>query len=293
MLWQYNAVSDREVICNTPLWLHDSFKLPIKREWNEKGINSIADFLGPTKTTLSMEEFTEYHGVKTNFLEYNGICFKIKKILEFKEVPLRFETLPRNSTLNMLVNLNTKGCSRLYSKVKNSDTHILDTLVEKWAENTDIVTDAISVSRSFHKHHLNYKDTYLKYLQFRTLHHRFYTNEKLFFMGLVQSNLCSMCKTEVDSIEHMFLGCPHSMELWENVTDWIRELGMPNYILTASRMIIGDLENALAINTIILHTKKVIYNAKKQEQIPHILNVKHEVKNLLSRKISSIHKGQK
>ena len=51
MLWQSNAVSDREVICNTPLWLHDSFKLPIKREWNDKGINSIADFLGPTKTT--------------------------------------------------------------------------------------------------------------------------------------------------------------------------------------------------------------------------------------------------
>ena len=54
---------------------------------------------------------------------------------------------------------------------------------------------------------------------------------------------------------------------------------MPNYILTVSRIVIGDLENALAINTIILHTKKVIYNAKKKEQIPHILNVKHEVKN--------------
>ena len=279
MLWQSNAIFDREVICNTPLWLHDSFKLPIKREWIEKGINSIADFLSPTKTTLTMEELTEYHGVKTNFLEYHGICLKIKKFLEFKDVPLRFKTLPRNSTLNMLVNLNTKGCSRLYSKVKNSDTHILDTLVEKWAENSDVVTDAISVSRSFHKHHLNYKDTYLKYLQFRSLHHRFYTNEKLYNMGLVQSNLCSMCKTEVDSIEHMFLGCPHVIELWENVTDWIVELGMPNYVMTASRMIIGDLENALAINTIILHTKKVIYNAKKKEQIPHILNVKHEVQN--------------
>ena len=278
MLWQSNAIFDREVICNTPLWLHDSFKLPIKREWIEKGINSIADFLSPTKTTLTMENFTEYHGVKTNFLEYHGICLKIKKFLEFKDVPLRFETLPRNSTLNMLVNLNTKGCSRLYSKVKNSDTHILDTLVDKWAENSDVVTDTISISRSFQKHHLNYKDTYLKYLQFRTLHHRFYTNEKLFKMGILQSDLCSMCKIEVDSIEHMFLGCLHVIELWENVTDWIVELGMPNYVMTASRMIIGDLENALAINTIILHTKKVIYNAKKKEQIPHILNVKHEVK---------------
>ena len=87
-----------------------------------------------------------------------------------------------------------------------------------------------------------------------------------------------MCKTEVDSIEHMLLECQHSISLWENVSTWIRELGMQDYNLTASRIIIGDLENAIAINSIILHTKKVIYNAKKKEQKPSIINVKHEVK---------------
>ena len=274
MLWQSNAIYDREVICNTPLWLHDSFKTPIKREWLDRGINSIADFLGPTKVTLTMDQFVEHHGVKTNFLEYNNICFKIKKFLEWKEVPLRFETLPRNSTLNMLVNLNTKGCSRLYSKIKGSNTHVLDSIVEKWSA-VDI--DSLSFSRSFSKHHIHYKDTNLKYLQFRILHHRFYTNDKLLVMGLVQSDLCSMCKTEVDSIEHMLLECQHSMSLWENVSTSIRALGMQDYNLTASRIIIGDLENAIAINSIILHTKKVIYNAKEKEQ--SIINVKHEVKN--------------
>ena len=84
MLWQSNAVSDREVICNTPLWLHDSFKLPIKREWNEKGINSIADFLGPTKTTLSMKEFTEYHGVKPIFWNTTVSVSRSKNFLSAK-----------------------------------------------------------------------------------------------------------------------------------------------------------------------------------------------------------------
>ena len=228
-----------------------------------------------------MDQFVEQHGVKTNFLEYNNICFKIKKFLEWKDVPLRFETLPRNSTLNMLVNLNTKGCSRLYSKIKGSNAHVLDSIVEKWSA-VDI--DSLSLSRSFSKHHIQYKDTYLKYLQFRTLHHRFYTNDTLLVMGLVQSDLCSMCKTEVDSIEHMLLECQHSMSLWENVSTWIRELGMQDYNLTASRIIIGDLENAIAINSIILHTKKVIYNAKKKEQKPCIINVKHEVKNFITKK---------
>ena len=51
--------------------------------------------------------------------------------------------------------------------------------------------------------------------------------------------------------------------------------------MSYTRIITGDLENALAINSIILYTKKVIYNAMKKEQKPHIINVKYEVKNFI------------
>ena len=53
---------------------------------------------------------------------------------------------------------------------------------------------------------------------------------------------------------------------------------MDNYNLSPSKIILGDLDNALAINTIILLTKKVLYNSMKKEQNPHLLNVKNEVK---------------
>ena len=76
----------------------------------------------------------------------------------------------------------------------------------------------------------------------------------------------------------MFLQCEISIELWNSVQNWIKELGMENYHLSNSRIILGDLENALSINTIILITKKVIYNSMKKEQIPHIANVKNEIK---------------
>ena len=39
------------------------------------------------------------------------------------------------------------------------------------------------------------------------------------------------------------------------------------------------MENATSINTIILLTKKIIYNAMKKEQKPSIFNVKNDVKN--------------
>ena len=83
MLWNSEAVLHKDVICNTPLWLHNFFKLPIKRDWLRRGINSIADFLGPNNTTITIEEFTSHFGVKTNFLEFNSICHKINKFLEW------------------------------------------------------------------------------------------------------------------------------------------------------------------------------------------------------------------
>ena len=54
---------------------------------------------------------------------------------------------------------------------------------------------------------------------------------------------------------------------------------MTDYNLSDVRKITGDMENALAINCIILLTKKVKYNAMKKERPPHFMAVKNEVKN--------------
>ena len=91
-------------------------------------------------------------------------------------MPLYEESAPRNSSVNVLLNLITKGVS---TRMKDSFSHELANAVDKWRKNTEIEIENISLSRSFLKHHLRYKDTYLKYIQFRTLHHRFYTNENL------------------------------------------------------------------------------------------------------------------
>ena len=154
---------------------------------------------------------------------------------------------------------------------------------------TDSNIGSFCLSKSFQYHHLHYKDTYLKYIQFRTLHHRFYTNEKLFKMGIKNSDQCSFCNSSVDSVEHILIQCQVSRDLWSSVRDWIIELGMLNYNLSDSKIILGDLENALCFNTIILLTKKIIYNAMKEEQRPHIAQVKRrEIQTLHKRKRSFI-----
>ena len=181
------------------------------------------------------------------------------------------EGAPRNSYLNVLLNLSDKGVSKLYIPMKDSFSHVLDIAVTKWGENTDLDFGRTCLSRSFQKHHLTYKDTYSKYIQLRMLQHRFYTNEKLFKIGIKKSDLCSFCGTNVDSVDT--LQCAISRDLWSSVESWIVEFGMENDHLSIPRNILGDLETALSINTIILITEEVIYNPMKKEQKPHFINV--------------------
>ena len=101
----------------------------------------------------------------------------------------------------------------------------------------------------------------------------------LFKMGIKKSNWCSFCSKKIHSVEHMLLQCEISRGLRLDVGNWRVKLGMENYHLSDTRIILGDLENASSINTIILLTKKTIYNSMKKEHKPNIINVKNDVKN--------------
>ena len=52
-----------------------------------------------------------------------------------------------------------------------------------------------------------FDDIYLRYIQFRTLHRRFYTDNLLYKMGLKDSPLCDFCHSFEDSNEHMLVDC--------------------------------------------------------------------------------------
>ena len=99
-------------------------------------------------------------------------------------------------------------------------------------------------------------------------------------MGIKHSNLCTFCAEQQDSVSHMLLFCSKSksIDLWRSVKTWIQDLGMDNYNLSVERIILGNPENATCINTIILLTKKTIYNAMKKEQQPNIFTIKNDVK---------------
>ena len=75
-----------------------------------------------------------------------------------------------------------------------------------------------------------FDDVYLKYIQFRTLHYRFFTNDMPKKCNIKQSDTCDFCKEESDSNLHMLISCNIIKALWQEVSHWISELGEIDYL---------------------------------------------------------------
>ena len=127
----------------------------------------------------------------------------------------------------------------------------------------DFQLDVFSLKKSFSKIKM-FDDVYLRYIQFRTLHRRFFTNNILFKMKQKSSILCNFCKNESDSNEHMFLSCAVIRQLWRDVENWISQIGVVDYVINEEIIILGELKKSHWLNSIILITKKIIFYLKAQ-----------------------------
>ena len=101
ILWKSEAMNGKLSIKNTPIWLNPTFSFPINKQWFENGITMVSDFLGIMNVVMPIDTFVETYGLKTNFLEYHHISHKMKKFIEWRDMPLYEEDQPKNSSLNI------------------------------------------------------------------------------------------------------------------------------------------------------------------------------------------------
>ena len=102
----------------------------------------------------------------------------------------------------------------------------------KWNECDNIQSDSILVNRSITAHY--------RYVQYRTLHTRFFTYAILCKIEINATNVCKVCKDETDINEHMLLRLNKSVLLLYIAQTWINSLGMEDNILIDNKKIFGE-----------------------------------------------------
>ena len=121
----------------------------------------------------------------------------------------------------------------------------------------------------------------LRSFQYRLLHRALILNSHLYRWGLMNTNLCSFCKSEKETIVHLFWNCEIVQELWQNVRNLNSVYSNVTLSLSTKNVIFNRVHNSKKNigNFLCLLTKQYIY---KQRCLNKCLNF-NELKNYVIR----------
>ena len=158
----------------------------------------------------------------------------------------------------------------------NYNDNVIKEIKEKWERNLNEEIDYNVIENAFKEIPKMNENAYQKYLQFKLLHLRTATNEKLFKMNIKNTNICPLCKSHIESINHVFLECNFVIILWNDIEKWIKKCTKKTVKLTNIEKIFGTQNSDKLIDKIILNAKTIIFNNRKKEKIHNIFDVKRK-----------------
>ena len=259
---------------NIPLWFNSKINLGFRVSWYQKGYKKLSDILDEDGHLLS-NVILNNRGLKINFLDYEKLRHDISKII-----------LPHNRN-NMAgpylpivlfeIGHNTKGCAKTYNLLMNFNDNIVQDTQRKWEEilNDDIPYNI--VKRAFHNLHRMKEGPFTKYLQFKVLHNRIFTNKKLYDIGLIDNSACPYCNEPEETMEHALIYCNMVVEFWNDLERWLRRHIDNSIIISNIEKIMGTGTLDNIVDKAIIAAKRVIYTNR---QVGKQYSV-HDVKKLL------------
>ncbi len=266
-----------EDFLNQPVWnnLHilRNGKVIFWKNWFLAGIQTVRDLIDQnTGKPYEREVFNRIFGLNADFLRYNGIILSIPK--EWRESILRNKDKIRNVIETRLSKLlNTKEVSKSYyikflekvtKKEKKSET--------TWSSDNRVINP--NWSDIYKLPFECTKETKIQEFQYLINRRLLWTNFSLQKANVIQNSRCSFCFFCTETTEHLLFECRISHNLWLSVIDNLNLMNIyPEFEYTFSNIIFGVLpasrENQ-ALNTIILLTKKYIYNSRCKDIIPNL-----------------------
>ena len=149
--------------------------------------------------------------------------------------------------------------------------------IEKW--NIQFNIDEDDWESIFQNPYYSVRDVKIQYFQFRFLHRILGTNRRLFLMKIKDSPLCSFCKIEEESIEHLFWNC-HVVSSF--ILDLEVNLLKRNFVFSKEDIFFGY--NRLRkhpFNFLIYHAKYYIFQCKQCETLPNFNDFMHKFRYAL------------
>lgn len=169
-------------------------------------------------------------------------------------------------------------------------THNFDelrTLASKWNEKLNVPIHYEEFLQSFSDTYRWVFDTKLRNFQFRYLHRIIYCSQILYKWKIVDSPLCTLCKSEYETMEHLFFNCNIVKRFWNLLISWYEALTDTEITITLENVSFCNHEINI-LNTLIIIGKQFIFARKLIDREPNIHIFKDKVMDIvkIERKIA-------
>lgn len=105
-------------------------------------------------------------------------------------------------------------------------------------------------------------ETYVWSFQYRVLNFILFTNDKLFKIGLSDSDKCSFCGTYTEDLYHLFFNCSFVQAFWNVFTVWWFDLSGEYLTLSLKDIMVGLLQRNDSLNYLIILGKLTIWECR-------------------------------
>ena len=129
-------------------------------------------------------------------------------------------------------------------------------------------------------------EPYVRAFQYKVLNNILYTNTKLYRIGFTTDNLCSFCKLEPESLNHLLFYCIHSKCFWDYFEHYVYSLTNEFIAISLQDVLIGIITTVCPLlNYLLLIAKIYIWDCRRTQTLPNIKGFKSKVKVKYIRKI--------
>ena len=221
--WHYDQPAGGDEILNQILWFNSNIRINgrpcLEKELIQKGVIHIKHLLNEDLTFLSHKKFQERYDVKFPFTKYYGLLQAIPNIW--------LSTLKDSNSLDWSVEPELlvakykpgKQLTKIIYKSLNQWDDLLENYVIKWSgEIPDITYDElVKCVQNVHKVSIYVK---LRSFQYRFLLRLIITNIQLYKYKIKDSELCTFCNKEKETLKHLFFDCDSVQVLW----NWVQNV---------------------------------------------------------------------
>ena len=227
---------------------------------------------------LSYNELITKFGNVITFIEYYGILHAIPKT--WKQLLKNNRPIPNQNRLTFYEKFQNKlsSTSAIYNYIIDSPYLVNESKI-KWEVILQKPMDNKFFCNIFEKiRHITLCGK-LRSFQYRLLNHAILTNKRLFKKKEVDTEKCTFCRLETETITHHLWECPTAQHIWQNLKDWFMQKTGRNISFTVENIIFNNItKNPIdSSNIICLITKQYLYSSRCLKEIPNFYKLKIKI----------------